>query len=409
MKDLAKNRAFITLTGADLFETIGVSLFNVALLLYAKTFSQATLLVSIVSVATVLPAPLGIITGRLADRVGDKRVWLVASKFIQAGLYLGLSILITRRTVSIFMVIILINIVSDLLGAFSTSLRMPLIQAKVNRAQQEQATGVNQGIVMLMQTVGQALGVSLLAVTHDYQLTGLVNAGTFLLAGGVLLLGFRSLKVTLKPAGHQTWRRLARQIKQVFELSAGINVVGLLMSIMLLNAVGASIDAVLNLFLLRMGSRLPLPFSVSVWVLNTLFIGGTILGNLLHTGWFQRWSFKTVDLGTIVVLAIIYLNLWWWQNYWVLIIGMLIAGFGMGQMNPKLYANLMKVAEPEFLGSLTGVLNSLATLSVPIGSIGIVMIYNVVSSVAAEQISLGLLILSATCLLIPAKPKVTRM
>lgn len=73
MKILVKNTAFLTLTGADLFETIGTSFFNILLLTYAKGFQQANLLVSIVSIATVLPGVFGIVTGTLADRAPNKR------------------------------------------------------------------------------------------------------------------------------------------------------------------------------------------------------------------------------------------------------------------------------------------------------------------------------------------------
>jgi MFS family permease len=73
MKNLGRNRAFVTLTVADLFETIGTSLFNIILLTYARTFAQANLMVSLVSVATVLPGIFGMLTGRLADSQTNKR------------------------------------------------------------------------------------------------------------------------------------------------------------------------------------------------------------------------------------------------------------------------------------------------------------------------------------------------
>ena len=91
MKNLSHNRAFVTLTVADIFETIGTSLFNIILLTYARTFAQASLMVSLVSVATVLPGVFGIITGRLADTQSNKRGWLVGLKFIQAMLYMVLA------------------------------------------------------------------------------------------------------------------------------------------------------------------------------------------------------------------------------------------------------------------------------------------------------------------------------
>jgi len=393
------------LTGADVFETVGMSLFNIALLMYAKTFQQASLLVSIVSVATVLPAPLGIVTGRLADLTGHKRDWLIGTKFVQASLYLVLAQVIDQRSLVVFGIVIGINVCSDVLGLFSSSLRLPIIQAKVARDDQEQATGLNQGVAVLMETVGQALGVSLLALTHDYQLTGLVNAGTFLLAGLILVSGRRQLLVVVTPASHQSFRVLVKQVKQVLAQSAGINVVGLLLSMGFINAVGASIDAVLNLFLLQKASRLPLPFSLGVWVLNTVFVIGTIGGNLCHTGWFQRLSFRVVELMTLAVLGSIYLDLLTFQNYWVIVVGMGVAGFGMGQMNPKLYANLMKVAAADELGSINGVLNALATISIPVGSVGIVLIYNAVSPIAAYRVSLGLLVLAAVSLCLPTSQK----
>ena len=401
MTQLVKNRAFMTLTGADVFETVGMSLFNIALLMYAKTFQQASLLVSIVSVATVLPAPLGIVTGRLADLTGHKRDWLIGTKFVQAGLYLVLAQVIDQRSLVVFGIVIGINMCSDVLGLFSSSLRLPILQAKVARDDQEQATGLNQGVMVLMETVGQALGVSLLALTHDYQLTGLVNAGTFLLAGLILLSGRRQLSVVVAPASHQSFWVLIKQVKQVLAQSAGINVVGLLLSMGFINAVGASIDAVLNLFLLQKATQLPLSFSLGVWVLNTVFVIGTIGGNLCHTGWFQRFSFRAVELMTLAVLGSIYLDLLTFQNYWVIVVGMGVAGFGMGQMNPKLYANLMKIAAADELGSINGVLSALATISIPVGSVGIVLIYNAISPIAAYGVSLGLLGLSAVSLFLP--------
>ena len=141
MKNLGRNRAFVTLTVADLFETIGTSLFNIILLTYARTFAQANLMVSLVSVATVLPGILGMLTGRLADSQTNKRGWLAGLKFVQAALYLVLAQLITEKQVGLLLIIIVINLCSDVLGMLSGSLRMPLLQAKVASELQEEALG----------------------------------------------------------------------------------------------------------------------------------------------------------------------------------------------------------------------------------------------------------------------------
>lgn len=404
MRALWQNRTFLTLTGADFFETLGISLFNIVLLTYAKTFTDAKVLISIVSVATVLPGVFGMFTGRLADQLVAKHRWLIGTKFLQAVLYVLLAQLITVHTRTVFMVVVVINVFSDILGGFSSNLRMPMLQAKVPTTIREEAIGVNQGVSTFMQIIGQAIGVALIGMTGDYQLAGYVNAGTFLLAGLVLLSGQRSIIVVItRAATRPTWRHLLVQIKTAFEASVGVNVVALFGNIMLINAVGASIDAIINLFLLSQGTRLPISFSVAVLITNTIFIIGMIVGSVLHMGIFESWSYQRFVWITIVTVTGIYLNLMTWQNYWLVVFGMGIAGFCMGQVNPKLNASLLRVADAEIVGSLQGLLTSLSAISLPIGSIGIVLVYNVVSSDAAYWLSIVLLMMSGSCLLIPTR------
>ncbi|MCT4457109.1 MFS transporter [Lactiplantibacillus paraplantarum] len=401
MKNLSHNRAFVTLTVADIFETIGTSLFNIILLTYARTFAQASLMVSLVSVATVLPGVFGIITGRLADTQSNKRGWLVGLKFIQAMLYMVLAQLITSKQVGLLLIIIAINLCSDVLGMMSSSFRMPLLQAKVTADLQEEALGINQGIGVLVQTLGQALGVSILAATGDYQLAGYLNAVTFLLAGVVLLCGYGALKLPSVPAATTPpFRQLLQQVRVAMEAGAHMNVLALLASVLLLNAVGASVDALLNLYLIDHGAALPLSFGGAVLVMNTAFVIGSVAGNLLHTGWFQKWSFRAVMLTTVVTFEGLFINLLSWQNYWVVVTVMMIGGFCMGQANPKLMASLLKVADRQIVGSLSGIINSLATISIPIGSVGLVLLANVVGPQAAYLTAMGLLLACGGCLFI---------
>lgn len=401
MKNLGRNRAFVTLTVADLFETIGTSLFNIILLTYARTFAQANLMVSLVSVATVLPGIFGVLTGRLADSQNNKRGWLAGLKFVQAALYLVLAQLIPEKQVGLLLIIIVINLCSDVLGMLSGSLRMPLLQAKVASELQEEALGINQGIGVLMQTMGQALGVSLLAATGDYRLAGYLNAITFLIAGLVLLSGYETLKLpSATVTVTSTFRQLLRQVRQAMEAGVHMNVLALLGSVLFLNAVGASVDALLNLYLIHRAAQLPFSFGVAILVMNTADVFGSVAGNLLHTGCFQRWAFRGVMLTTVVAFAGLFINLLIWKNYWVVVTIMMIGGFCMGQANPKLMASLLKVADQSIVGSLGGIINSLATISIPIGSVGLVLLDNIVSPEAAYLTAMGLLLACGGCLFI---------
>ncbi|CAJ1189283.1 hypothetical protein CPR19092_LGOLGGFK_01220 [Companilactobacillus paralimentarius] len=403
MKNLIKNPAFMTLTGANFFETIGTSLFNIILLTYSRSFANASIMVSIVSVATVMPGVLGIVTGQIADRTSNKRVWLASTKFIQAGLYLLLAQLITQKQVFLLMIIILINIFSDIIGMYSNGLRMPIIQTKIDRESQEEALGITQGILTIMQTVGQAIGVSLLALTNDYQLAGYINALTFLVAGIILIFGYDSLKVEQIKHKSPSIHKLLGQMKQALEKGSDTNAWALLGSIFFINAVGSSLDAVINLYLVDQGNKLPLPFSVSVLIINTVLVAGTILGSILHSGWFKNLSFRSVMITCVVALGLFYINLLSLKSFMIIIISMVIGGFCMGQANPKLTAALLKTADEEIIGSLTGLMNTVSIISMPLGTIGIVLIYNLINPALAYIVSMILLALSAVCLFLPKK------
>ncbi|KRK26705.1 integral membrane protein [Lactiplantibacillus pentosus DSM 20314] len=102
----------------------------------------------------------------------------------------------------------------------------------------------------------------------------------------------------------------------------------------------------------------------------------------------------------MIMFAGLFINLLSWQNYWLVVAIMTIGGFCMGQANPKLMASLLKVADGSIVGSLSGIINSLVTISMPIGSVGLVLLDNVVSPAAAYVTGIGMLLVSGGCLFI---------
>ena len=160
MINVLKNRSVEVLSLANIFETLGVSIFNIVLLTYAKTYANPAIMVSVVSIATVVPGTLGFVIGFLADHVVHKDRMLVLTKVIQAGLYLVLALVIDARTLVVFTVVVAINLVSDCLGFLSSSLRLPVIRERVARDDRQQVLGLNQSIASLLQPVGQSIGVS---------------------------------------------------------------------------------------------------------------------------------------------------------------------------------------------------------------------------------------------------------
>lgn len=57
-----------------------------------------------------------------------------------------------------------------------------------------------------------------------------------------------------------------------------MNVLALLGSVLFLNAVGASVDALLNLYLIHRATQLPFSFGVAILVMNTADVFGSVAG-----------------------------------------------------------------------------------------------------------------------------------
>ena len=149
MRVLLKNRTLQTIASANFFTTLGVSLFNIILLTYAKDFHDPHWFVSIVSIVTVVPYVFGGLTGRLADQTRRKTNWLISTKFIQAGLYLVLALIINRRTASIFYTVVAINFISDLLGRYGGNILTIVIQDRVAPDDRQQVMGINTSVSTL--------------------------------------------------------------------------------------------------------------------------------------------------------------------------------------------------------------------------------------------------------------------
>jgi hypothetical protein len=105
----------------------------------------------------------------------------------------------------------------------------------------------------------------------------------------------------------------------------------------------------------------------------------------------------------IIAWGLFYINLLSLKSFIAIIIPVAIGGFCMGQANPKLTAALLKTADEEIIGSLTGLMNTVSIISMPLGAIGIVLIYNLINPTSAYIVSMILLALSAICLFLPKK------
>ena len=378
-----KNQTVVTLTSANIFETLGVSLFNIVLLTYAKGFKQANLFVSIASVASILPGTIGVLMGHLADNTGKKANALIFAKIVQAVLYIILANLITSRTSIIFGVVILINIVSDLVGTYSWGLRASIIQGRVPRSLQRTVLGISQSIAMFLQPIGQSIGIMVLSYTHSYAMAGYINALTFLIAAIALYIGKDSIQLPHSIEGviqgrSDSFRVVMKQMGSVLKSATKINVPLLMVSIMVLNALAAGMGVIINLTLLKTSVSIHLSYGETVLLVNVFNIVGVIIGSLVNTKLTAKMSVRTILSFADSCLMLLFLNLWFIHSFLLILVPYFLLGWGIGQFNPKLDSEVMKLADSHIIGIVSGAIVSIATIASPVGSIGLVLLYNLV-------------------------------
>lgn len=390
MLTILKNHTLQTLASANCFATLGMSLFNIILLTYAKGFVQPKLFVSIVSIATVCPYALNLIMGDLADRTTVKATWLIGTKFIQALLYFGLALIINQHTVTAFTIVVSLNVLATLLGNYGSSLFNVIVQNRINVTERQPAFGFIQSVGTLMSPAGQSIGVLIIAATHNYALAGVVNGVTFLGAAVCLIIGYSTIATvvpaTKQPSLAKIWQLAKGALQQATQLPA-ISYLGI---IMLLNILAMSIDAVLNLYFLTAAAKLGLPYATAILSTNIVFMVGSILGGISSQTWLDQLSFRHLTLLTTIAIGTVYLGLLLLPNIGLIMVTLFISAFCTGKLDPKMYALITATVDSNLTGTVLGLVSTTVTIGAPAGSIGLVLLVNLVGVQPAFIVAVGL-------------------
>lgn len=117
MNIVKENKLFRILLMSNSLGLIGITLFDIVFTVYANSFPNPTLAVSIVSVTTTIPYILSFVMGYLADKTKDKIKMMMTIRIIQVCLF-GVFSLLAGLSYSwwVFSLILAINFVSDFIG-----------------------------------------------------------------------------------------------------------------------------------------------------------------------------------------------------------------------------------------------------------------------------------------------------
>lgn len=391
---LFSNRIVATLTFSLLVSTIGGAIYNIVLLMLAKQLPFKNIAITLVSIVSMAPAFLQIIPAKIAAKRKNKYNALIISRTIQGLLYVLLYLINADLDWNIFGIILLVNLLSDSLGIFNTSINYVLQKRYVDSELLQNLIGLDNVISMFIALFGQSIGIFIYTTTHDFRLVALINAITFFIAAIIIKLG-EPKNVAKKEAefakqaeksDHQenhgqndsnvtiNKEKQESRFKGIFSEVTGLSFYIGLFTLTMINIIGAGLEPIINLVLADKNILFQ-NYGLSLLLFNTLVTIGYLLGSMANFKFISKLSFKNLVLILIVTLLFFILNILLLQNGFILLMLIFILYFLIAKSAPMLFAGIISKSEEEELPVIMAKLETVLSSAAPIGTITFPIIY----------------------------------
>ncbi|MCO6524536.1 MAG: MFS transporter, partial [Candidatus Schmidhempelia sp.] len=345
MNVFLKNKYFRTFSIAEILSGAGDSLFYLALITYASKLNNYSLALSLIAISEALPKVFNSIAGYYADKTKNKFKYIILLSLFRFVLYSVIGILFAKNIASWNLVIIaiIVNLVSDSMGAYSNGLQMPLIV----KDEIGEATGFNGGISEIITMLAQFMGAGLLLVM-SYSGLAWINAVTFLLAG----ILFLTVKVQYTGANKQLpeqeineqgfFKTFATSLKQI-KKSKGLLTITIILA--LLNGIIGTVEPILSIVVASArNSMIILSYSFTIALVGAAESCGIILGSILGPQIFKKVSiFRITLLSAITSVATVIAILT--KNIFLSLIVLLFLGIFIGTISPKMMQWLVSTVD----------------------------------------------------------------
>jgi len=392
MRTFLKNKEFRWITISDLISVFGDSIFYLAMIAYASSFDNSSLAITLVTISETLPDALSAITGYWSDRTKRKMHADYLSSLVRALLYCIVAILFAKWDGwNLLLVVIIINVFSDLLGTYSDNLRFPEIYAIVPDEEYETSAGFSSALYYIFNLCGKMSGgIVLILLQYRYDLFALLNAITFILCGLCLLKVKKSVDMKIKMIEQEKCEDKKESfIQGCISIIQNKPVFRVIICFVVINGLVGSLMPVVYIILANENMGVD-NYTYIISCINILSMIGAILGNLL-----SGIIFKNVEMHKMIginVVVLLIASIMVRSNKIVLImIGIASMFFIHGAISIKFSKFLFSRQEYESLGLSVGITNTILTISVPI----ILTIIVGIGNISNCYVSVDLIILSS--------------
>ncbi|MDR3240661.1 MAG: MFS transporter [Lactobacillaceae bacterium] len=386
MHEFIHNKAYRGLALSTYVDNFGIAFFNIVFIIYAAQLPYKTLAVSLVSFATIFPTILQFLTGYFADRTQFKLRSMMWSKWVQAVLFILLAVMIQRdASLLSFIIFIIINILSDLMGEFSNGLEISLLKENVVPENLNSAISLSSAALNLITIAGQAIGATLIVVWHhNFTLVALLNAATFVLAY-IILWAYR-LKIKLplvvkagpndetvdsdSKGNVKSKNGFIQHTIAVFKALQKIEgIIGILILFFLVNLLASSVMGLINLSLIDFKTMwLFGNYGATVAGSAIAFSSGTIAGALIQDR-LNRLELPSLSCLVLICLAVLTGDFLLVHISIVLILSLFAVGYLFGKIGPIFSTFIITNIEQNVLASSVGVLNTMILVGAPLGQL----------------------------------------
>lgn len=370
MHEYRINRGYRALINASLLNGIGNALYNIVFVIYASTLPFKTLAVSLASFATLIPTLLMLVTGFWADRAAQKTGRMIIARVLQFGLFLLLALLIQQPgSLLIFLILLAINVVSDILGQYANSLELPIFRDLIADTELNSAMGFQSATQTTIALVFQGVGAwAIVLLQHNFALFGVINAVTFL-AAALVIAQHRQLLRSAEPkpstARAQTFHASWQVLRETVRTSPFIGLS--LILAFLANGLATSIDGLQNVTLLRQPHYWLGNYGNTIALLSIVFSLGLITGALFSQDFCQHLSLLT--LISLVLLGAVLLGVSFLLNWgiWAALVLNFAMAYLLGKINPRFSSIMLLTVDADHLGAAMGAMVTVVMLGAPLG------------------------------------------
>lgn len=379
MNLLRKNKTFASLLSSSIFSMLGTSLFNIVFLIYASSMPHPKMMISLAELCLLLPIIFAAYTGFLADRTKNKANFMIRASWIQAVLFFLLIFLMMEKNWISFWSIAGVKILTDLITSYKSGLRAPILQNNLSAEEIQPAFGQIQGLSSIIEIIGQPLGVTILALSHQsFSLVVLINGILYLLSGFFLLI-FRK-KLTFKTVNFDekfkfNLKESFSQIRDVFTVNSSSNFLVLVFSLVFINFILAGIGPLTSLAMLKFN-----PFSVNygiaIMIFNVVLMLGMLAGSFIMGDKLKDWELPKLMIATFLMIALFAALV---THFGLIsLIFLFSLAYISAKASPKVNRLILENVSSENLGKIGGGITTIFTFSVPFGGAIFVFFANLI-------------------------------